>query len=95
LVKFASGIRGSIVLRMDDEGCDMMFAVPGLNQLYICKGKYQWQNMDISNKMDAGSQLFLLKIECQDTHIYMETKCLQAKWDAAQHYLGKERIEFC
>jgi hypothetical protein len=63
-MKFASGIRGSIVLRMDDEGCDMMFAVPGLNQLYICKGKYQWQNMDISNKMDAG-KLFV-KIGAND-----------------------------
>jgi len=25
----------------------------------------------------------LLKIECQDTHIYMKTKYLQTKWDAS------------
>ena len=48
----ASGIRGSVVLRMDDGGCDMMFAVPGLDRLYICKGNYEWQNLSIKNKFD-------------------------------------------
>ncbi len=28
----------------------------------------------------------LLKIGCQDTHIYMKTECLQTKWDTA--FLG-------
>jgi hypothetical protein len=39
---------------MDDEGCDMMFAVPGLNQLYICKENYVWQNLDINGKYDPN-----------------------------------------
>jgi len=31
----------------------------------------------------------LLKIECQETHIYMKTECLQTKWDTV--LLKKER----
>ncbi len=29
-----------------------------------------------------------LKIECWETHIYMKTECLQAKWDTASE-MGK------
>jgi len=35
----------------------------------------------------------LLKIECQDTQIYVKTECLQTKWDAALFGVRKERID--
>jgi len=35
----------------------------------------------------------LLKIECQDSHIYMKTDCLPTKWDAAfLEGKGKDRV---
>ncbi len=33
----------------------------------------------------------LLKIECQETHIYMKTECLQTKWNAASFWVERKK----
>ncbi len=47
-----SNIHGSIVLRLDEQGCQMMIVAFYPNQrLFICEGNYQWQVMDLTGKI--------------------------------------------
>jgi hypothetical protein len=47
-----SNIHGSIVLRLDEQGCQMMIAAFYPNQrLFICEGNYQWHVMDLTGKV--------------------------------------------
>ncbi len=62
----------------------------GLSQILLLSTYTSFRNKN-TNKTLLKSTL-LLKIECQDTHIYMKTEGLQTKWDAA--FLGgKGKIE--
>lgn len=53
-------IFGSIVLRLDKTGCEMMLvglAVTKNYRAYICKNNFQWQIVDLTGKVSPGNMV--------------------------------------
>ncbi len=53
-------IYGSIVLRLDKTGCEMMLvglAVTGNYRAYICNNNFQWQIVDLTGKVAPGNMV--------------------------------------
>ena len=53
-------IFGSIVLRLDKTGCEMMLvglAVTGNYRAYICNNNFQWQRVDLTGKVAPGNMV--------------------------------------
>jgi hypothetical protein len=53
-------IYGSIVMQLDNTGCEMMLvglAVPVNYRAYICKNNFQWQRVDLTGKVSPGNMV--------------------------------------